>query len=118
VKLAGICAAIAAIAAVGCGDSQPAQTVIPANRPVSQLEVDVSELETGITEYCETRSSGSASPADERQAAAQVRRLIALARRYPGRKLTRDALASTATVLDDDCAGSPLLRQVNRALGR
>jgi hypothetical protein len=76
----------------------------------------VSELETAVAEYCEDRSSGSASPADERTAAADVQSLIVLARRKPHRKLPRDALANTSTVLEDDCANSPLQRPVDRAL--
>jgi hypothetical protein len=109
-----------ATAVAGCGGrdsaSRSVQTIPAANQPASQLAVEVSQLETGIAEYCEDRSSGSASRADGRIAAAEVRRLIALARRNPHRKLTRDALANTYTVLKDDCADSPLQRPVDRAL--
>jgi hypothetical protein len=109
--------ALATVAIAGCGDGPRAvSTVPPANQQVSRLAVQVAELETGIAEYCEDRSSGSASRADERTAADDVRRLIALARRNPHRKLPRDALANTATVLEADCANSPLQRPVNRAL--
>jgi len=106
----------------GCGDggssSRSVETIPAAKLPASQPAIEVSQLETGIAEYCEDRSSGSASRADGRIAAAEVRRLVALARRHPQSKLVHDALANTFTVLQDDCADSPLRRPVRRALRR
>ena len=108
---------LATVAVAGCGEgSGDSATVPPAKQPVSRLTVQVAELETGIAEYCEDRSSGSASRADERTAADEVQRLIDLARRNPHRKLARNALVEVSTVLKDDCSGSPLQRRVDRAL--
>jgi hypothetical protein len=87
------------------------------------LTVQVSVLESDISEYCETRNSGSASAADDDKAAADVRELIRLARRDPDARLgsdarptVRDALAEVSVVLSSDCRDSPLQRPVDRAL--
>lgn len=80
-------------------------------------------LASDISQYCESRNSGSTSAADDDKAAADVRELIRLARRDPGRRLgsdprptVRDALAEVAVVLDSDCRESPLRRRVDHAL--
>lgn len=98
---------------MGCGGSGPPAPT-PAGTTVPQLTVRVAELETDITEYCEQRNSGSASAADEEQAADDVQELIHLARR--GRPMVRDALAEVSIVLRTDCSGSALQRRVDRAL--
>ena len=98
---------------MGCGGSDPPAPT-PAGTTVPRLTVRVAELETGITEYCEERNSGSASAADEEKATDDVQELIRLAR--TGRPIVRDALAEVSIVLTNDCSGSVLQRRVDRAL--
>jgi hypothetical protein len=114
---------LATPAITGCGDEGGGAPPTRTGETVPRLTVKVSELETGIAEYCEDRNSGSASAADEARAARDVRELIRLARRDPDARLgsgarptVRDALAEVSIVLSSDCRDSPLKRRVDRAL--
>jgi hypothetical protein len=119
-----VAAAAMAVAGTGCGDAEEnSAPPAPADEPVPRLTVRVAALETRITEYCETRSSGAASAADDDRAADDVGELIRIARRDPGASIgggtertVGDALAGVATVLRSDCRDSPLQRPVERAL--
>jgi hypothetical protein len=104
---------LAVLAVTGCGDDGSGSQPTTADKPVPRLTVQVSVLETDIAEYCESRNSGSASSADDEEAARDVRELIRLARRERG---VRDALAEVSVVLSTDCRDSPLQRRVDRAL--
>lgn len=113
---------MATLAIGGCGDDPGTGdgTVTLPTETATPLAVQVSEIETRIAEYCEKRSSGSVSGADDDQAAADVRTMIRLARRDPGAEVgsnatARGALANVGTLLDPDC-NPPLQRRVNRAL--
>ena len=102
------------LAVAGCGDGDggepaPARTA----EPVSPLVTRIAELETTVGEYCEIRSSGSATAADRARAVAATDALIRLARR---RAVARDALERTSVVIDVDCRDPALQRRVNRAL--
>ena len=102
-------------AVAGCGDEDagtpPARTAPPA----SPLVTRIAELETTVAEYCEIRSSGSATAADRARAVAAAEALIGLARR---RAAARTALAETSVVIEVDCRDPALQRQVDRALRR
>jgi hypothetical protein len=107
---------LATLAITACGDAGEgsAGTTRSASQTLSPLAVQVTELETGIAGYCEVRSSGAASSADDEQAAHDVRALIDLARRHP--RQVRGALAEVSVILSADCEDSRLQRPVNRAL--
>jgi hypothetical protein len=100
-------------AVAGCGDEDgaapPARTAPPASPAVARI----AELETRIAEYCEIRSSGSATAADRARAVAATDALIRLARR---RAAARDALERASVVIEVDCRDPALQRRVDRAL--
>ena len=73
------------LAGTGCGDDGGGSQPTRADEPVPRLTVQVSVLESDIAEYCESRNSGSASAADDDEAARDVRELIRLARKTPRR---------------------------------
>ena len=106
-------------AVAGCGGDDggnpPAPTAPPAQTapPASALETRIAELETTVAEYCEIRSSRSATAADRARAVAAADALISLARR---RAAARTALEETSVVIKADCRDPALQRRVDRAL--
>ena len=109
------------VACAGCGGDGSGSPATTTNQRVSPLTARVTELSGRIAEYCEVRNSGSATAADRAAAVADVRALIALARKDPDATLgsavtVRDALAQTAVVINADCRDPRLERRVKRAL--
>ena len=100
-------------AVAGCGDEEGATAPARTAPAASPLVTRIAELETRIAEYCEFRSSGSATAADRARAVAATDALIQLARR---REAARQALGRTSIVIEADCRDEALQRRVDRAL--
>ena len=100
-------------AVAGCGDEDGGAPPARTAEPASPLVTRIAELEATIGEYCEIRSSRSATAADRARAVAATDALIRLARR---RAAARDALERTSVVIGVDCRDPALQRRVDRAL--
>ena len=101
------------LAVVGCGDDDGGAPPVGTAPAASPLVTQIADLETQIAEYCEIRSSGSATAADRARAVTAADALIRLARR---RAAGRAALERASIVIEADCRDPGLARRVDRAL--